>query len=77
MSGLRTIRHAPAPRHATPVPRPTVHRRILLSRTWTFARNAALVLVAVVVLFSAVLGLLAVTSWASDRQPAGASGRTF
>jgi hypothetical protein len=62
MSGLRTIKQATAPRHATPVPRPTVHRRILLSRAWTLARNAALVLVATVVLFSAVLGVLAVTS---------------
>jgi len=62
MSGLRTVRHATAPRHATPVARPTVQRRILLSRYWSFAWNAALVLVATVLLFSAVLGLLAVTS---------------
>ena len=73
MSGLRTVRHAAAPRHATPVPRPTVHRRILLSRSWSFARNAALVLVATVVLFSAVLGVLAVTSWASSRTGPGVS----
>jgi hypothetical protein len=64
MSGLRTIKQATAPRHATPVPRPTVHRRILLSPAWTLARNAVFVLVVMMVLFSAVFGLLAVTSWA-------------
>jgi len=77
MSGLRTVKHATAPRHATPVPRPTVQRRILLSPLWTFARNAALVVVAVVVLLSAVLGVLAITSWATNRAGAGASSHAF
>lgn len=77
MSGLRTVRHVAAPRHATPVPRPTVQRRILLSRSWSLARDAALILVATVVLFSAVLGLLAVTSWASDRPAGSTSAHAF
>jgi len=73
MSGLRTVKQAAAPRHATPLPRPSVRRRILLSPAWTFVRNAGLVLVAVVVLLTAVLGVLAVTSWASNRSGVGAS----
>jgi hypothetical protein len=67
MSGLRTERHPAAPRHATPVPRPTYQRRILLSRAGTFGRNVGLVLVAVLVLFSAVFLVLSAASWASDR----------
>jgi len=77
MSGLRTVKHAAAPRHATPLPRPSLRRRILLSPVWTFVRNAALVLVAIVVLLTAVLGVLAVTSWATNRTGSGASGASF
>jgi hypothetical protein len=77
MSGLRTVKHAAVPRHATPVPRTTVHRRILLNPLWTFARNLALVVVAVVVLLTAVLGVLAVTSWTTNRASAGASSHDF
>jgi len=73
MSGLRTVKQVAAPRHATPLPLPSMRRRILLSPAWTFVRNAALVLVAVVVLLTAVLGVLAVTSWASSRTGPGVS----
>ena len=77
MSSLRTVKRASAPRHATPVQRPTVRRRILLSRAGRYAKNVALVFVAVVVLFTAVLGLLAVASWATDHQSSSATGRAF
>jgi hypothetical protein len=77
MSSLRTVKHEAAPRHATPFPRPTLSRRIQLSRVWTFAWNASLVFAAIVVLFSAVLGILAITSWASDHRAGSAIGRAF
>lgn len=77
MSGTRTMKHASTPRHATAVPRPTVHRRILLSRAGTFAKNATLVFVAVVVLFTAVMGLLAITSWATDQRSGTATNSGF
>ncbi len=77
MSGLRTARRVAPPRHATPVPRVTYQRRLLLSRTGTFAKNITLLFIVIVVLFTAVLGLLAVASWASDRQSGVATGRAF
>jgi hypothetical protein len=77
MSSLRTVRRAAAPRHATPAPRVTYQRRLLLSRAGTVAKNITLLALVVVVLFAAVLGLLAAASWASDRQSGVATGRAF
>jgi hypothetical protein len=59
------------------VPRATLRRRILLNRLANLAKNTALVFVAVVVLFTAVLGLLAVASWASDRGAAASTSKAF
>jgi hypothetical protein len=77
MSSIRTVRRTAGPRHATPVQRPTYQRRILLSRTGTYAKNITLLIAVVVLLFSAVLGILVAASWASDRNSAGVSGPAF
>jgi hypothetical protein len=74
MSGLHTVRRAAAPRHALPVVRPTYRRRIMLSRAGTLVQNVGLVLVAVVLLFSAVFLVLAAASWASDRDSVATTG---
>lgn len=77
MSSIRTVRRTAGPRHATPVPRPTYQRRILLSRTGTYAKNITLLIVVVVLLFTAVLGILAAASWASDRNSGAVTGPAF
>jgi hypothetical protein len=50
-------------------------RRIQLSRAGVLAQRLGMVLVAVVVLFSAVFLVLAATSWAADRQASSATQR--
>jgi hypothetical protein len=77
MSGLLSMRRAAAPRHSLRTARPGYQRRILLSRTGALAKNIGLVLVAVVLLFSAVFLLLAATSWASNRAPGQNAGTAF
>lgn len=77
MSGLLSIRRAAAPRHSSRALAPPRVRRMGLRRAGDVAKNAGLVLVAVVILFSAVFLLLAVTSWASNRDVGTSSSVGF
>lgn len=77
MSGLLSMRRAAAPRHSSRTTRPDYQRRVRLNRFGIVAKNIGLVLVAVVVLFSAVFLVLAVTSWASEHDTGHSAGTVF
>jgi hypothetical protein len=76
MSGLLSMRRAAAPRHSSKAARVRPWRRLDVSRAAALAKSVGLVAGAVVVLFSAVLLLLTVASWASDRNANPASTTT-
>ena len=76
MSGLLSTRRAAPPRHSLRTSQTRV-QRLPLGRIATVAKNAALVLVAIVLLLSAVFLVLAVTSWASDSHTGAAAGAGF
>ena len=77
MSGLLSMRRAAPPRHSSRALQSPRQRRIGLRRITELAKSAGLVLVAVVILFSAVFLLLAVTSWASNRDTGSATSSGY
>ena len=77
MSGLLSIRRAAAPRHSIRAAQPRYDRLLLRNRAGNLAKDVGFVLLAVVILFSAVFLLLAVTSWASNRGPGQPTSITF
>ena len=77
MSGLLSMRRAAPPRHSLRALQPRRQRFIGLRRVAELAKSAGLVLVAVVILFSAVFLLLAATNWAAERDTGSASSSGF